>query len=68
MFLIFPKKDVIQLDMDVSEAMNLVISAGAILPQKTPESNKNSMLEMIDNLINKQEEQKQSVPPSGDTP
>lgn len=68
MFLIFPKKDVIKLDMDVSEAMNLIISAGAILPQRTPESSRNSMLEMIDNLINKQEDEKLSVPPSDATP
>ena len=67
MFLIFPRKDVIKLDMDVGEAMNLIISAGAILPQRTPESSRNSMLEMIDNLIAKQEENS-SEPPSGSTP
>jgi uncharacterized membrane protein len=67
-FVVLPKKDVIELDMDVSEAMNLIISAGAILPQKTPESSKNSMLEMIDNLINKQEEKAPTVPPSDATP
>ena len=61
MFLIFPKKDVIKLDMDVSDAMNLIISAGAILPQKTPEFSKNSMLDMIDNLINKQEASQKEV-------
>ncbi|MEI7900696.1 MAG: DUF502 domain-containing protein [bacterium] len=61
MFLIFPRKDVIKLDMDVSEAMNLIISAGAILPQKTPESSRNSMLEMIDNLINKQAMEKEDA-------
>lgn len=66
-FVVLPKKDVIKLDMDVSEAMNLIISAGAILPQRTPESSKNSMLEMIDNLIAKQEENS-SEPPSGSTP
>ena len=65
MFLIFPKKDVIKLDMPVAEAMNLVLSAGAILPQKTCESDKSSMLEMIDNLISKQSEEKASEPPSG---
>jgi uncharacterized membrane protein len=68
MFIIFPKKDVIRLDMDVSEAMNIVLSAGAILPQKSPESSKNSMLEMIDNLINKQEAEKRFAPHSDATP
>ncbi len=67
-FVILPKKDVVELDMDVSEAMNLIISAGAILPQKTPESSRNSMLEMIDNLINRQEDEKQPGPPSDATP
>ena len=42
--------------------MNLVISAGAILPQRTPDSNKNSMIEMIDNLINKQEQDTHAGP------
>ena len=55
-FLIFQKSETIRLDMDVSDAMNLVISAGAILPQRTPDSNKNSMIDMIENLINKQEQ------------
>ena len=64
MFIIFPKKEVIKLDMDVSEAMNLVLSAGALLPQKTSESNKNSIIEMIDNLINKQDEKKKHNLPS----
>lgn len=68
MFIIFPRKDVIKLDMDVSEAMNLVLSAGAILSQKTQENNKNSMIEMIDNLINKQAEEKRCVPSSDTTP
>ena len=68
LFLIFPKKDVIKLDMDVGEAMNLIISAGAILPQKTPESSRNSMLDMIDNLINRQDEEKLNVPPADATP
>ena len=68
MFIIFPKKDVIRLDMNVADAMNIVLSAGAILPQKTQASEKNSMLEMIDNLISKQEDEKQSEPASDVTP
>jgi len=60
MFIIFPQKEVIKLDMDVSEALNLVLSAGAILPQKSAEVSKNSILEMIDNLINKQDEKEQA--------
>jgi uncharacterized membrane protein len=67
-FIIFPKKDVITLDMDVAEAMNLVISAGAILPHKSQDSEKNSMLDMIDNLINKQAAEKPSEKPSDATP
>ena len=64
MFIIFPKKEVIKLDMDVAEAMNLVLSAGAIPSPKTTTANKNSMIEMIDNLIAKQAE-RDSLPPSG---
>ena len=62
MYVIYPKKDVIKIDMDVADALNIVLSAGAILPQKTQASNKNSMLEMIDQLISKQEEEKNSAP------
>jgi uncharacterized membrane protein len=58
MFIIFPVKDIIKIDMSVADAMNLVLSAGAILPQTTPGTEKNSMLEMIDNLISRQEEEK----------
>lgn len=65
MFIIFPKREVIKLDMDVSEALNLVLSAGAILPQKSAEASKNSVLEMIDNLISKQDEQERPAPPAG---
>lgn len=53
MFIIFPKSEVVKLDMDVSEAMNLVLSAGAILPQKTSSDKADSMIELIDNLISK---------------
>jgi uncharacterized membrane protein len=31
-FLIYPKRDITRLDVDVSTAMNLIISAGAVLP------------------------------------
>lgn len=65
MFIIFPKKDVIKLDMNVADAMNLVLSAGAILPQGAPDTSKNSMLEMIDNLIARQEEKAHSEPSQG---
>lgn len=60
MFIIFPMKDVIKIDMSVADAMNLVLSAGAILPHKPQDAEKNSMLEMIDNLINRQEEEKEA--------
>jgi uncharacterized membrane protein len=53
MFIIFPKQDVVKLDLDVTTAMNMVLSAGAILPQKTEESKKDSIIEMIDHLISK---------------
>ena len=36
-FLIFPKRDVTFLDMDVSTALNLIISAGAIMSEMPPE-------------------------------
>lgn len=49
-FLIYPERDVIRLDMDVSDAINLIISAGAILPDKTVSTDKNPLLEIIDNL------------------
>lgn len=65
MFIIFPAKDVIKLDMDVSEALNLVLSAGAIMPEKATGRDKNSMLEMIDNLIAKQEEKRSELPSDG---
>ena len=67
MFIIFPKKDVIKLDMNVADAMNLVLSAGAIMPQTAPESAKNSMLEMIDNLINKQETERKLAGTTSDS-
>lgn len=35
-FLVYPKRDVIQTNMDVSTAMNLIISAGAVLPSDHP--------------------------------
>lgn len=53
MFIIFPKKDVVKLDLDVTTAMNMVLSAGAILPQKSQEPGKDSIIEMIDHLISK---------------
>ena len=37
-FLIYPKRDVIFLDMEVSIALNLIISAGAITTSVTPEA------------------------------
>ncbi|MDD3546230.1 MAG: DUF502 domain-containing protein [Kiritimatiellae bacterium] len=52
-FIIVPKRDTIPLDMDISEAINLIISAGAILPEKTATGSKNSMLQIIDSLIMK---------------
>jgi uncharacterized membrane protein len=36
-FLIFPKRDVIALDIEVSSAMNLIISAGAVMKELPPE-------------------------------
>jgi uncharacterized membrane protein len=36
-FLIFPKRDVIALDIEVSSAMNLIISAGAVMKEIPPE-------------------------------
>lgn len=56
MFIIFPKKDVVKLDLDVTTAMNMVLSAGAILPQKPEGADKDSIVEMIDHLISKPEE------------
>ena len=35
-FLIYPKRDIIPVDIDVSMAMNLIISAGAVLPSDHP--------------------------------
>jgi len=35
-FLIYPKRDIIPLDIDVSTAMNMIISAGAVLPNDHP--------------------------------
>jgi uncharacterized membrane protein len=52
-FLIYPERDVIRLDMDVADAINLVISAGAILPEKSTAPNRNPLLDMIDALVNK---------------
>ena len=52
-FIIVPKRDTIPLDMDISDAINLIISAGAILPEKTATGSKNSMLQIIDSLIMK---------------
>ena len=67
MFIIFPVKDVIKIDMSVADAMNLVLSAGAILPQGGPRAEKNPMLAMSDNLLSRQEEDQASERP-GDTP
>ena len=36
-FLIFPKREVIYLDIEVSSAMNLIISAGAVMKEIPPE-------------------------------
>jgi len=52
-FLIYPQRDVTRLDMDVADAMNLIITAGAILPQKNQAANQNPLLEMIDSLVRK---------------
>jgi uncharacterized membrane protein len=53
MFIIFPKKDVVKLDMEVTDAMNMVLSAGAILPQRAQDADKDSIIEMIDHLTRK---------------
>lgn len=50
MYLILPEKDLIHLDIDVTEAINLIISAGVIL-SKPEEENKDSLLQMIDALV-----------------
>lgn len=50
-FLIFPKSETTPLDMDISDAINMIISAGAILPQKAANHGNDSMLDMIDSLI-----------------
>ncbi len=49
-FLIVPESDVIRLDMEVADAINLIISAGAILPEKTPEKGQSSLFDIIDKL------------------
>ncbi|MDD4103256.1 MAG: DUF502 domain-containing protein [Kiritimatiellae bacterium] len=66
-FIIVPKRDTIPLDMDISEAINLIISAGAILPEKTATGNGNSMLQIIDSLIMKHRSD-ESEPPAAQTP
>ncbi len=51
-FLIYPERDIRHVDMDVTDAINLIISAGAILPEKAS-SSKNPLLEIIDGLVAK---------------
>lgn len=50
-FIICPKSETVPLDMDISDAINMIISAGAILPQKAANHSNGSMLDMIDSLI-----------------
>jgi len=52
-YIIVPKRDTIPIDIDISDAINIIISAGAILPDKTTTGKNNSMLQIIDSLIMK---------------
>ncbi|MBP5511037.1 MAG: DUF502 domain-containing protein [Kiritimatiellae bacterium] len=47
-FLIFPKEETTPMDIDVPSAVNLIISAGAILPEHDAE--KDSFLKLIDSI------------------
>ncbi|MDD4102478.1 MAG: hypothetical protein PHU80_07595, partial [Kiritimatiellae bacterium] len=67
-FIIVPKRDTIPLDMDISDAINLIISAGAILPEKTATGNSNSMLQIIDSLIMKHRTDDTEPPADTQTP
>lgn len=50
MFLILPESELIHLDMSVSDAINLIISAGVIL-SKPANEDQDSLLKMIDDLV-----------------
>ena len=49
-FLILPEKDLIPLDIPVPDAVNLIISGGAILPETTDKS-ESPFVNMIDSLV-----------------
>ncbi len=49
-FLVVPKKDIIETELDVSAGINLIISAGAILPT-AGKAKEGSVLDMIDGLV-----------------
>lgn len=65
--IIVPKKDVIPLDMDIADAINIIISGGAILPDKTSTGGAKTMLQIIDSLIMKSDEEPEE-PRSSDIP
>ncbi len=67
-FIIVPKRDTIPLDIDIADAINLIISAGAILPEKTTVGNGNSMLQIIDALIMKHRDDSAGPPAGTRTP
>ncbi len=46
-YVIVPKKETIQLDMDVHAAINQIVSAGAILPDENGDGRRNSLMELI---------------------
>jgi uncharacterized membrane protein len=46
-YIIVPKKDIVQLDMDVNTAANQIVSAGAILPEQENEAKRNPLMELI---------------------
>ncbi|MBQ9432044.1 MAG: DUF502 domain-containing protein [Kiritimatiellae bacterium] len=52
-FLIVPERDITKLDIEVSDALNLIISAGAILPEAAKkQQGDGSLLDTIDSLAN----------------
>ena len=50
-YIIIAKNETIPLNMDISDAINLIVSAGAVLSPTATGNGKNSMLEIIDSLI-----------------
>ncbi len=66
--IIVPKRDTIPVDMDITDAINLIISAGAILPEKTTTGSSNSMLQIIDSLIMKHQAEEAEPTAADQTP